>query len=165
MIAFDAQVIEWELDDYPPTEFARHHIKEASFYGREAWTLDLTIKLPESSSASTREDAAAITTALRTFKPAMSPECKAPAACKRALRDVLLCLSEEHVDELASGNPFTPWDDFGLAVCPPCTNMVQERSKKEQKAVWDRLPALLRIEVPGWGEEPQAPGPPPPAQP
>ncbi|EIW75315.1 hypothetical protein CONPUDRAFT_169679 [Coniophora puteana RWD-64-598 SS2] len=53
VITFDAQVVAWELDDHPPTEFARHHIKEASFYGRDTWTLNLTIKLPNDSSTST----------------------------------------------------------------------------------------------------------------
>ncbi|PIL26281.1 hypothetical protein GSI_12037 [Ganoderma sinense ZZ0214-1] len=111
---------------------------------------------------------AAITTAMRTFKPVASPECKMPAACKKALRNVLLSL-EQKVDEPVSGDPFTPYDHFvtapgGLAVCPPCTDMVLERSKKERKAVWDRLPELLRIEVPGWVKEPQALPPPPQSQ-
>jgi hypothetical protein len=47
VIAFDAHVLKWNLDDEPPDEFTRHHIKEASFYGVHTWTIDLTIKLPE----------------------------------------------------------------------------------------------------------------------
>jgi hypothetical protein len=35
------------LDDNPPDEYARHHIKEASFYGIEDWTVDIVIKVPE----------------------------------------------------------------------------------------------------------------------
>ncbi|OAX34407.1 hypothetical protein K503DRAFT_774591 [Rhizopogon vinicolor AM-OR11-026] len=46
VIAFDAQVLEWTLDNSPPEEFARHHIKEASFYGTDVWTVDMTIKWP-----------------------------------------------------------------------------------------------------------------------
>lgn len=46
VIAFDAHVLKWTLDDSPPDEHARHHIKEASFYGQDTWTVDLTIKLP-----------------------------------------------------------------------------------------------------------------------
>lgn len=46
VIAFDAHVLKWTLDDSPPDEFARHHIKEASFYGEDTWSLDVTIKLP-----------------------------------------------------------------------------------------------------------------------
>ncbi|KAJ7625774.1 hypothetical protein FB45DRAFT_922289 [Roridomyces roridus] len=47
VIAFDAHVLKWNLDDNPPTEYARHHVKEASFYGVDVWTLDLTIAIPE----------------------------------------------------------------------------------------------------------------------
>ena len=46
VIAFDAHVLKWTLDDSPPDEHARHHIKEASFYGQDTWTIDLTIKIP-----------------------------------------------------------------------------------------------------------------------
>jgi len=44
VIAFDAHVLEWTLDNNPPNEFARHHIKEASFYGTDTWTVSMTIK-------------------------------------------------------------------------------------------------------------------------
>ncbi|TFK20267.1 hypothetical protein FA15DRAFT_673638 [Coprinopsis marcescibilis] len=44
-IAFDAHVLKWSLDNNPPNEFARHHVKEASFYGTDVYSLDLTIKL------------------------------------------------------------------------------------------------------------------------
>lgn len=47
-IAFDAHVLKWTLDNNPPTEHARHHIKEASFYGVDTWKLDLVIKIPDS---------------------------------------------------------------------------------------------------------------------
>lgn len=46
VIAFDAHVLEWTLDNSPPEEYARHHIKEASFYGTDVWTVDMTIKWP-----------------------------------------------------------------------------------------------------------------------
>ncbi|KAF8576245.1 hypothetical protein K439DRAFT_1640647 [Ramaria rubella] len=46
VIAFDAHVLKWSLDDNPPDQLARHHIKEASFYGVNTWTIDLLIKLP-----------------------------------------------------------------------------------------------------------------------
>ncbi|KAI0091617.1 hypothetical protein BDY19DRAFT_983891 [Irpex rosettiformis] len=54
-VAFDAHVLEWTLDKNPPAEYARHHIKEGSFYGHDVWTVDLLIKLPPSSS-STEDD-------------------------------------------------------------------------------------------------------------
>ncbi|KAF7356117.1 Peptide hydrolase [Mycena venus] len=47
VIAFDAHVLKWNLDNNPPTEYARHHVKEASFYKADTWTLDLVVKLPE----------------------------------------------------------------------------------------------------------------------
>ena len=37
-VAFDAHVLKWDLDDNPPDEYARHHIKEGSFYGHDTWT-------------------------------------------------------------------------------------------------------------------------------
>lgn len=49
VIAFDAHVLKWTLDDSPPDELARHHIKEASFYGTDTWTVDLVIKYSSSS--------------------------------------------------------------------------------------------------------------------
>ncbi|KAI0684198.1 hypothetical protein BC835DRAFT_1523949 [Cytidiella melzeri] len=45
-VAFDAHVLQWTLDDNPPDEFARHHIKEGSFYGHDVWTVDFVVKLP-----------------------------------------------------------------------------------------------------------------------
>jgi hypothetical protein len=56
VIAFDAHVLKWTLDDSPPDEFARHHIKEASFYGQDTWTIDLTVKLPSTPSRGLKVD-------------------------------------------------------------------------------------------------------------
>lgn len=53
VIAFDAHVLKWTLDNNPPDEHARHHIKEASFYGTDTWSLDLVIKLPKNSTDQT----------------------------------------------------------------------------------------------------------------
>ena len=61
VIAFDAHVLEWTLDNNPPDEFARHHIKEASFYGTDTWTVSMTIKYPsvrDEESATTGMDSA-----------------------------------------------------------------------------------------------------------
>ncbi|KAI0794351.1 hypothetical protein C8Q74DRAFT_1365816 [Fomes fomentarius] len=44
-VAFDAHVLKWTLDDNPPDEYARHHIKEASFYNHNTWSVDLVTKL------------------------------------------------------------------------------------------------------------------------
>jgi hypothetical protein len=48
VIAFDAHVLKWNLDNNPPDEHARHHVKEASFYKEDTWTLELVVKLPNS---------------------------------------------------------------------------------------------------------------------
>lgn len=44
MIAFDAHVLRWTLDDAPPDGYARHHIKEASFFGVDRWSVDLVLQ-------------------------------------------------------------------------------------------------------------------------
>ena len=44
VIAFDAHVLQWTLDDAPPDGFARHHIKEASFFGVDRWSVDLVLQ-------------------------------------------------------------------------------------------------------------------------
>ncbi|KAI0262019.1 hypothetical protein BGY98DRAFT_1192657 [Russula aff. rugulosa BPL654] len=44
VIAFDAHVLRWTLDDAPPDGYARHHIKEASFYGVDRWSVDLVLQ-------------------------------------------------------------------------------------------------------------------------
>ncbi|THH28363.1 hypothetical protein EUX98_g5818 [Antrodiella citrinella] len=44
-VAFDAHVVSWPLDNNPPDEYARHHIKEGSFYGYDVWSVDFVVKL------------------------------------------------------------------------------------------------------------------------
>lgn len=44
MIAFDADVLSWSLGSPPPPGMQRHHIKEASFYGVDEWSLDLVVR-------------------------------------------------------------------------------------------------------------------------
>ena len=109
--------------------------------------------------------AAAVTAFLRTVRPMAARECSAGSACKRALRDVNLNL-EQHVESLLGGNPFAGYETFfekrgGLGVCEPCAAMLRERSAKERRDVWDRLPELLGIDVPGWGEQPPQASPQP----
>jgi hypothetical protein len=36
--------LKWDLDDNPPDEYARHHVKEASFYGTNSYILEMVIK-------------------------------------------------------------------------------------------------------------------------
>ena len=44
VVAFDAHVLQWTLDDAPPNEHTRHHIKEASFFGVDRWSVDLVLE-------------------------------------------------------------------------------------------------------------------------
>ncbi|KAI9452658.1 hypothetical protein BJY52DRAFT_900933, partial [Lactarius psammicola] len=43
VLAFDAHVLQWTLDDAPPNEYTRHH-KGASFHGVDRWTIDLVLE-------------------------------------------------------------------------------------------------------------------------
>ncbi|KAI9630233.1 hypothetical protein KEM48_014156 [Puccinia striiformis f. sp. tritici PST-130] len=47
VIAFTADVVEWDLPSRPMRGKRRHHIKEASGFGIDRWTLNLTIALSE----------------------------------------------------------------------------------------------------------------------
>lgn len=47
-MAFDAHVLQWSLDEKPPDEHTRHHIKEASFYGQDTFSFDMVVNLPSS---------------------------------------------------------------------------------------------------------------------
>ncbi|KZV84957.1 hypothetical protein EXIGLDRAFT_726594 [Exidia glandulosa HHB12029] len=44
VLAFDADVLSWSLGSAPPAGMQRHHIKEASFYGVDEWSLDLVVR-------------------------------------------------------------------------------------------------------------------------
>ncbi|PIL26280.1 hypothetical protein GSI_12036 [Ganoderma sinense ZZ0214-1] len=99
---------------------------------------------------------ATIAAVLRTFKPAASAECRGaprPRACEDALRGVLLGL-EGTLDVLLGGDPFAGYEEFvdsdRLGLCKACKEMVRKRSYKERKDIWDRLPELLDVDVPGW---------------
>ncbi|KAG7087620.1 hypothetical protein E1B28_013568 [Marasmius oreades] len=52
VIAFDAHVLKWNLDDNPPDEYTRHHVREASFYGTDTWSIDLVVKVEPGSTGS-----------------------------------------------------------------------------------------------------------------
>ncbi|KAM5537288.1 hypothetical protein V8D89_009018 [Ganoderma adspersum] len=96
---------------------------------------------------------ASITAIFRTFEAVVSAECKTVSACRRVLRNTLLNLKDD-IDHLLYGDPFARYQlsvaKDGLGTCPSCTTMVSERSLKERRDVWDRLPELFGIDVPGW---------------
>lgn len=39
-------MLRWTLDDNPPSEYVRHFIREASFYGADTWSIDIVTKSP-----------------------------------------------------------------------------------------------------------------------
>jgi hypothetical protein len=57
VMAFDAEILEWDLSIPPPVGYQRHHLKEVSRYGQDNWSVNMLIKLPKeanrSSSSST----------------------------------------------------------------------------------------------------------------
>lgn len=48
VIAFDAEILEWDLPSTPPKGHRRHHIKEVSRYGSDTWSVKLTLRIQES---------------------------------------------------------------------------------------------------------------------
>ncbi|KAF5316325.1 hypothetical protein D9619_006761 [Psilocybe cf. subviscida] len=50
VIAFDAHVLKWSLDNNPPDEYTRHHIKEGSFYQNNEYSFDMIVKVPDGTS-------------------------------------------------------------------------------------------------------------------
>ncbi|PIL26264.1 hypothetical protein GSI_12020 [Ganoderma sinense ZZ0214-1] len=99
---------------------------------------------------------AIVTSVFRTFEPEPSTGCKTSSTCKKVLREVLVGLGNNS-ELLLSCNPFSDYDSYfsgtTLAICRACTTMVKARSLKERQDVWNRLPELLGIDVPGWAEE------------
>ncbi len=54
VVAFDADILEWDLPSKPPSGYQRHHIKEVSRYGTSRWTIHLLLKLDEAGLAAAR---------------------------------------------------------------------------------------------------------------
>ena len=104
---------------------------------------------------------ASITAIFRTFEPVVSAECITVSACKRALRDTLLGLKDD-IEHLLYGDPFARYQlsvtEDGMKTCPSCSAMVSQRSLAERRDIWERLPELFGIDVPGWKES-QCPTP------
>ncbi|UZJ56054.1 hypothetical protein CBS101457_005374 [Exobasidium rhododendri] len=53
VIAFDAEILEWDLGMPPPVGFQRHHLKEVSRYGQDSWSVSMLLKLPVDATKST----------------------------------------------------------------------------------------------------------------
>lgn len=103
-----------------------------------------------------------VTGALHTFQAQVSPACKKQQRCVDVLRGALEAL--ENVSWLLACCPLrltveNLLDYKGkLGTCTECTTMVRERRMQDRMELWDQLPKLLDVEVPGWGEDGGAEG-------
>lgn len=111
---------------------------------------------------------ASVNAYFRVFTPTVAPTCKVSSQCAKALKDALLGnKKEEHIrhmmfgDVLLNSSVYLMTEDGTSTLCRACEAMVEQRDKKENRTLWHRLPELLGIEVPGWGEPAAAPTPPP----
>ena len=104
---------------------------------------------------------AGIAALYRALEPTVSPTCKVSSQCTKAFkmtfrgskieanvnhmmtRDVLLCTASNYFR--INGD-----DDDKYTICKACLAMLNERDKKENRALWDHLPELLGIDIPGW---------------
>ncbi|RDX49002.1 hypothetical protein OH76DRAFT_619227 [Lentinus brumalis] len=92
-----------------------------------------------------------------TLAPTAAPECKAPATCSDVIRAALIGL-HSRLDDLLDNDPFFPYttyvkiEDGKFGVCDACLAMMEDRCWRGRQKLWDRLPEVLRINVPGWGE-------------
>ncbi|KAI0819827.1 hypothetical protein BC628DRAFT_961843 [Trametes gibbosa] len=93
---------------------------------------------------------------LRIFAPTVSEGCRNPAKCKDVFAKANKTL-EKRADVLAGTDPFVPYTkvcfEGVLGLCSACSSEVKARDKKERRAIWNRLPTLLGIVVPGWGSK------------
>ncbi|KAI0703103.1 hypothetical protein C8Q76DRAFT_861376 [Earliella scabrosa] len=99
---------------------------------------------------------AGIAAVLRTLSSAVSPKCEQSSQCQRALRKGLRGL-HLFTPRLISGNLFGRWtgyvkDEIYHDLCTVCEDMLDDKHHAEATELWDSLPELLGIEVPGWGE-------------
>ncbi|SNX83965.1 uncharacterized protein MEPE_02673 [Melanopsichium pennsylvanicum] len=47
VVAFDAEIVSWNLPSEPPSGFQRHHLKSVARHGIYTWSVELTIKLQQ----------------------------------------------------------------------------------------------------------------------
>ncbi|KAI1792218.1 hypothetical protein LXA43DRAFT_887864 [Ganoderma leucocontextum] len=106
----------------------------------------------------------------RALTPAVAPACKASSQCARTFKHAFRGKGMEanvHLmmtDDVLLNTPLRYFEtkDGNYTLCQPCVAMVDERDRKENLALWNRLPGLLGIDVPAWGESAAAPAPAPP---
>ncbi|KAI0632679.1 hypothetical protein C8Q77DRAFT_1058523 [Trametes polyzona] len=91
---------------------------------------------------------------LRIFSQKVAIKCQTSTKCKEVLAKACRSL-EKKTDLVASTDLFVPYTRIcgALALCVTCLSEVKARDKEERRAMWKRLPSLLGIVVPGWGDE------------
>ena len=45
VVAFDAEILDWNLPSAPPAGYQRHHLKSVARYGIHSWSIDLVLRL------------------------------------------------------------------------------------------------------------------------
>ncbi len=111
---------------------------------------------------------ARVTALFNSLAPSPAKACKKVADCRLALRKAAYSLHTTIDDWLDdTDDPFETYEDYiegeKLEVCAACLALVDERAASERRKLWNRLPLLLGIEVPEWGQ-PAPPDEPAPAQ-
>ena len=110
---------------------------------------------------------ASVAALFRVLTPTVASACKAPSQCAKTLQKALRGNNvEANVNVMMTGDFLlnTPKShlktkDGKSSICKACTAMIKKRDKEENRALWDRLPALLGIKVPEWVKPAAAPAP------
>ncbi|KAI0753693.1 hypothetical protein C8Q74DRAFT_1211191 [Fomes fomentarius] len=98
---------------------------------------------------------------LRTLQSRVSSRCSDASRCKGEMLKARRGL-DVFAHKLVQGNLLLSYRSFvdgdRVHVCTSCRKMLNARLTDEYRKIWNRLPDLLGIEVPGWGEPVQANG-------
>ncbi|KAI0703096.1 hypothetical protein C8Q76DRAFT_801946 [Earliella scabrosa] len=90
---------------------------------------------------------------LRTLSLPLSSRCTSPTMCKAQVQAAFHRL-HLHADDLVGGSPFLSYvtcvKNEDLGVCTVCTKYLNKTNWAERQDMWNRLPEILQIEVPGW---------------
>ncbi|KAI0703101.1 hypothetical protein C8Q76DRAFT_753974 [Earliella scabrosa] len=103
--------------------------------------------------ATTEIHKARVAAVLSTFTHPLPTTCQDQRNCKIAVRKALSELHTFH-DEIIAGDPLGPHLKFvkneKLPVCKTCAQAMDRRHRQTRLEMWNRLPELLNIDVPGW---------------
>ena len=97
-----------------------------------------------------------LTGILHVLQDIASPGCTKEKGCTGMLQGAQRRLKAQ-IEQIMTSSPFklTPeyflLKGYPLRMCMECTKMVEERIRKERTELWARLPEVLDVEVPDWG--------------